>query len=131
MIAVASNATVRKRWMMGLVLLGGLTGVAAFTSDDGPVLCPFRMCTGMACPGCGLTRAVAHAARGDLAGSIRLHPLALPLVTLLGAAFVLRRSPVHRQRFDRWFAPLGIAVGLTMVAVWLIRWRLGLLDAIV
>lgn len=131
MIATVSNANERRRWLTGSVLVGGLAGVAALTGDDGPVLCPFRACTGMACPGCGLTRAIAHAARGDLVGSIRLHPLALPLVALLAAAFVLRRSPVHRQRLDRWFAPTAIAVGLTMVAVWLVRWRLGLLDAVV
>ncbi len=129
MIATVSAAE-RRRWATGFVLLGGLAGVAALTGDDGPVLCPFRVCTGMACPGCGLTRAVAHAARGDLAGSIRLHPLALPLVALLAAAFVLRRSSVHRQRLDRWFAPTAIAVGLAMVAVWLVRWRLGLLDPV-
>lgn len=130
MIVTVSDAAERRRWVTGFVLLGGLVGVAALTGDDGPVLCPFRVCTGMACPGCGLTRAVAHAARGDLAGSIRLHPLALPLVALLAVAFVLRRSPVHRQRLDRWFAPIAITVGLAMVAAWLVRWRLGLLDPV-
>ena len=130
MIAISSTAGVPTRWMRWVIGLGGFGALVAFTDDDGPVLCPFRACTGMACPGCGLTRAITHAARGDLAGSFRLHPLALPLVALLGLVLVLRRSPRHRPRIDRWAAPTALATALVLVAVWLLRWRMGLLDAI-
>ncbi len=130
MIAFSSTTGVPTRWLRAVIALGGFGALVAFTDHDGPVLCPFRACTGMACPGCGLTRAIAHAVRGDLAGSFRLHPLALPLVALLGLVLVLRRSPGHRLRIDRWAAPTALAAGVVLVAVWLVRWRLGLLDAI-
>lgn len=34
---------------------------------EGPVLCPFRLATGLPCPGCGLTRSWVAAAHGNLA----------------------------------------------------------------
>ena len=45
--------------------------------------CPFKAITGIPCPGCGMTRAVLSACRGDFAGAFRYHPLwivAVPLV---------------------------------------------------
>lgn len=45
---------------------------AAFT---GPVLCPMPLVTGVPCPGCGITRALACATRGHLAEAFAFHPL--------------------------------------------------------
>jgi len=67
----------------------GLTGlclVAAFSpagSDDGPVLCPYRLTTGNLCPGCGCTRAVRAITRGDLAAALTLNSWAVLFVTQL------------------------------------------------
>ena len=38
----------------------------ASPSDDGPTLCPVALLTGVACPGCGMSRAMAWLLRGDL-----------------------------------------------------------------
>jgi len=103
--------------------------VAVGTRLDLPVLCPFRLCTGHACPGCGITRAVGALVRGDLAASIRFHPMAMALVIQLAVAFVvgLRRSEslgtVLRNR--QWLVWLNATA---LLATWLIRWRFGLLG---
>ncbi|HEV8297612.1 MAG TPA: DUF2752 domain-containing protein [Acidimicrobiales bacterium] len=47
----------------------------------GPPLCPLRACTGVSCPGCGLTRAAGSIVRGRWHEAMTLHPL-IPLVLL-------------------------------------------------
>lgn len=49
------------------------------TPPDGVILCPVRLLTGHACPGCGMGHAVVFAMRGDWAASFHAHPLGLPL----------------------------------------------------
>lgn len=52
-------------------------------SDGGAYLpCPFRILTGLWCPGCGLTRATHHLLRGDVLQAIRFN---LFVVVVLGA----------------------------------------------
>jgi len=43
---------------------------------EGPVLCPFRLMTGVPCPGCGLTRAFCLMAHGHFAEATHYHALA-------------------------------------------------------
>jgi Protein of unknown function (DUF2752) len=45
------------------------------------VICPFRRLTGLPCPGCGLTRAFAHLAKGEWSAAVLDHPLA-PLLAV-------------------------------------------------
>lgn len=45
--------------------------------------CPFKAISGIPCPGCGMTRAVLSACKGDFREAFRYHPLwivAVPLV---------------------------------------------------
>ena len=45
--------------------------------------CPFKALTGIPCPGCGMTRAVLFACKGDFRKAFHYHPLwiiAVPLV---------------------------------------------------
>ena len=61
---------------------------------DGPVLCPFRLATGLPCPGCGLTRSWVAAAHGDLSTAFAdnlFGPVSLVAVTLAVVAAVLLR----------------------------------------
>lgn len=53
-----------------------------------PPLCPFRLLTGLDCPGCGLTRSVILAFHGRFAGSYMVHLLGIPL-----AVFFLVQIP--------------------------------------
>ncbi len=50
--------------------------------ESGATLCPFRLLTGLPCPGCGMGHALVFALRGDFSGSWRFHPLGLPLLAL-------------------------------------------------
>lgn len=67
------------------------------TVDDGPVLCPFRLVTGLPCPACGLTRSWVHLAHGDAGAAFSHHPagpllfLAAALVVLASVTALLRR----------------------------------------
>ena len=64
-----------------MVGAAGLAVLAAWSPpDDGSLsLCLTRRGLGLPCPGCGLTRSLAHLLQGDLARAMALHPLA-PLV---------------------------------------------------
>jgi hypothetical protein len=59
----------------------GAVGLAVLTmwtppGDASLSLCFTRRVIGLPCPGCGLTRGVAHLIQGDLARAMELHPLA-------------------------------------------------------
>ena len=47
--------------------------------------CPIKFVSGISCPGCGMTRALAAVLRGDAASAFSFHPLwgTLPLLLLL------------------------------------------------
>jgi hypothetical protein len=73
--------------LLALALLAGslLLPFLAFdwvTSPQSLVLCPLRAVTGIPCPSCGLTRALAHLERGHLAQALKFHPFS-PLILLL------------------------------------------------
>ena len=79
--------------LLALGLLAGtlLLPLLAFdwvTAPGSLVLCPLRAVTGVPCPSCGLTRALAHLERGHWAEAVRFHPFS-PLVFLLLLALVI------------------------------------------
>lgn len=100
---------------------------------DGLVLCLFRRALDLPCPGCGLTRAFAHMAQGDLDAALRLHPLS-PLLgaeivlgwVLLGLAAHGVALPPGRLGIDRWL----VATGYLLLAVWMGRLAIGDLTAV-
>jgi hypothetical protein len=42
-------------------------------ASTGPVMCPFRIMTGLPCPGCGLTRSFCHISSGHLMAAFADH----------------------------------------------------------
>jgi hypothetical protein len=111
--------------LLALVLLAGtlLVPLLAYdwvTAPGRPTLCPLRAVTGVPCPSCGITRALAHLERGHWAEAVRCHPF-VPLVFPLVLALVIMLAfelVTHRQiignplkvRRDVWLVFAGLAV---------------------
>jgi hypothetical protein len=110
-------------------------GLLALTtpSDDGPTICVFALCTGTACPGCGMTRAASHLIRGDFASAVDYHPL-VPAAALAVAAgwvwFVLRLTGRVKALSQRTLNVILIGSGVALLAVWVTRLALGTLPAV-
>jgi hypothetical protein len=121
----------RMTWRPGVGLVAAPFAAAVLLAAwdparrGGPPLCPLRACTGVNCPGCGLTRAAGSAVRGRWHEAMTLHPL-IPLVL---AELAVGWFFLVAQRFGR--APMlsrALLVSLlwlnaaAFVGVWL--WRL-------
>jgi hypothetical protein len=114
-----------------LVAIGALTLAQGF--EDTPTMCPFALATGMACPGCGMTRAAGQLLRGDFGAAVAYHPLipAIALLTTLGWGwFVLRRTGRVHPMSDRTLNGVLIATAVALVAVWVIRLATGSLPPV-
>jgi hypothetical protein len=124
-------------WRDRLLLTAPLFGVAFLAlfnpSDDGPTVCPFALCTGLACPGCGMTRAASHLFKGHVVQALVYHPL-VPLVAiqLVGgwAWFVLRRKNLVAPMPARTLNILVIGSAVSLLAVWAIRLLTGALPPV-
>jgi hypothetical protein len=93
------------------VLSGGETG-------DGPVLCPFRLATGLPCPFCGLTRSMLAAGGGDWETSLQLSPLGPVVLVLAAPILVWIAVATARRRRIRLPAPGLAAVSVVVLAAW-------------
>jgi hypothetical protein len=89
-----------------------------------PEVAPFclvRRFLGIPCPGCGMTRALSHLARGEWRAALAFHPLA-PLVAAelaLGwAAAGLAAVSPSPARWPSWVPALLAADGALLVALW-------------
>jgi hypothetical protein len=90
-------------------------------------LCIFQIVTGRPCPGCGMTRSILGLARGDVAASLRMHPLGVVLAGLYFATtaatsvgFVRGGDPVARF-MERRGIQLVVALVVLFVLQWIVR----------
>jgi hypothetical protein len=93
--------------------------------------CAFARLLHRPCPGCGMTRAFRLLHAGDVAGSLHMHPLALP-VALVGVLVALSTigttlqagSPVefYRRPLGRVSLALAVVVYAAAIVVWGLRW---------
>jgi hypothetical protein len=129
---MASSAV--RLWL--LAGLAGLAGLAVLhvwmpSGDPSGAFCLSRRLLHIPCPGCGMTRAFAHLAKGEWGGALALHPLA-PVVALemalgwiaWGAAAVSRqplRLPVRIET-------VLVANAAALCALWLGRAATGTLP---
>lgn len=105
----------------------------ASPSDDGLTICPMAFLTGVACPGCGMSRAIAWMFRGDLERSVGYHPLA-PLVVIIS---VIALVWALGRRFRGWRPPRAAALNgglmvlaVLLMAVWIARLASGTLPPV-
>jgi hypothetical protein len=89
--------------MLAIAAAGGLCLSAALSPADatgGPVVCPFRLATGLPCPGCGMTRAWVFMTHGRVADAVSANPFVLVTMpaaitlVLVVCAVLVRRRPL-------------------------------------
>ena len=124
-------------WRDRLVLAAPLAVIGLLATvqpvSAGVTICPFALITGMACPGCGMTRAASSLIRGDLTNALGYHPL-VPLIALLAvggwAWYLLRRSGRVQPLPTRWMNTILIFTGVMLLGVWAARLLSGTLPPV-
>lgn len=94
-------------------------------------ICFVRRFTGLSCPGCGMTRAIASLARGEWAQAFRFHPLSFVVAAELVAGWLVWGAGLARPSasVERRSVNLAlVANGAALVAVWAARLALGTLP---
>ncbi len=79
--------------------------------------CLFRSATGLVCPLCGMTHAIASLGAGDIGGAFAAHPLA-PLIFLVVVWFSVGLAFKGRMRLfgrDVQAGPMLVGVGIVWV----------------
>jgi hypothetical protein len=127
-----------------LALLALVVGAALPLNwlTGGPSFCPFKLFTGLPCPGCGLTRSAVAFLDGDLSTSLYYHPLGAPIVIaavlfgLVDAWFWWRsRRPGQDAASPSWLlerlalTPAPWVVIAALAVVWLVRLPLYVVGA--
>jgi len=135
----AESGDASRRALYAWVALGVL-GAAAFVllgevpalTGGGFVICAFKRTTGISCPGCGMTRAMAALARGDLWSALQLHPFAPLLLVesvllwLMGARSLLRRGVLDLP--SKLIERLIVWQGAALLVLWIARLATGTLP---
>jgi hypothetical protein len=122
--------------LWALAGLAGLAGLAVLhawepSSDPRSSVCVSRRFLHLPCPGCGMTRAFAHLAKGEWRAAFTDHPLAPLLAAELifgwsaWGVLLARGLPAVRPR---WLDPLLLTHAAVLVALWLGRVATGTLP---
>jgi hypothetical protein len=129
-------ASRRSAWLWALAGLAGLAGAAilhVWVPAYGPEgsICFSRRVLNLPCPGCGLTRAFAHLAKGQWTAALTAHPLA----PVLAAEFLLiwlawGRAALRGLSFPRtaWVERAVLAHLAVLCALWVGRLSTGTLP---
>lgn len=101
--------------------------------DTRSSICLFRRTVGIPCPGCGLTRAFAHLAKGEWSAAVADHPLAPLLAAEFGLGW-LAWGLALRGRFPwaasapSWLPPLLLSQVAVLFFLWIGRLSTGTLP---
>lgn len=140
MSSVAAVLGGSRRRALAAWLLAGVFAAAAWLAlgwlprpeGSSYTICALRRVAAIPCPGCGMTRALGALARGDVAGAVHLHPLAIPLVLEAAALWLLAGWLLWRGRpLAVPPGPLQAALlwhGVAFLALWLGRAATGTLP---
>lgn len=121
-------------WVLaGLAALGGFLFFRVWVPAPGVqnTVCLLRRLSGLPCPGCGMTRAFAHLAKGEWTAAASDHLLAFGLAAELGLAWLVWGVALARRRqvgMPSWFERAVLAHVAVLVAFWLGRVSTGTLP---
>lgn len=125
MTALSSTVfRVGRRWLFAVPVAAALLAATVQPTDGGFTICGLANCTGVACPGCGMTRAAGHLMRGNIAEALRYHPLVLVAVAELLTAWTIwaaHRAGWIRWRRRRWVDVALAATAVLFIVVWIAR----------
>jgi len=122
--AVWTGSRLRRGTIYAIPFVAAIALATIEPSDGSPTICGFANCTGVACPGCGMTRAAGYFLRGHFSEALRYHPL-VPLVLLeMFAAWTIWAA--HQAGWIRWHHRrwVDIIIGGTaalLIIVWIFR----------
>jgi Protein of unknown function (DUF2752) len=121
-----------------LWLLTGLAGLAGLallhfwvpSGDAASAICLSRRLFHLPCPGCGMTRAFAHLAKGEWSAALLDHPLSPALVVELIAGWIVWGLVIAGRPLRLPFRLETLLLGnvAALVAVWLGRVATGTLP---
>ena len=126
----------RSAWLWALAGLAGLAGAAVlyvWVPASGPEgsICFSRRVLHLPCPGCGLTRAFAHLAKGEWTAALVAHPLAPVLaIEFLLIWLAWGRAALRGLSFPRadWMERAVLAHLAVLCALWVGRLSTGALP---
>ena len=101
--------------LLVLLILGALAYVTAFLFGWN---CPVKWLTGMPCPGCGLSRALAALLRLDFRAALRFHPMIFVLPPVVLYALFGKKPLLGTKTRERVLLWSVIVLDIT---IWLIR----------
>lgn len=120
-----------KSWRRLILILGLIVLLIGYALIDPATTvwapkCPFKLLTGLDCPGCGSQRALHALLTGDLRAAWRAHPLLVVALPYLGVGLVLeylrRRSPRVQRLSDIWYGNRAAMVSIGIIfAFWTLR----------
>ena len=119
-----------RRRVIRAATVAGVWVLSALPAALGVQRCAIATLCHLPCPGCGMTRALRLLAAGRVDASLRMHPLAVPV--LVAGALLLTStvwatatlgSPirVHRSLFGRIALALALVAYGAALALWLLR----------
>lgn len=128
--------TRRSAWLWALAGIAGLAAAVVlhlWVPISGPEtsFCFSRRVLGLPCPGCGLTRAFAHLAKGQWSAALAAHPLAPVLaaeIVLLWLAWGRAALQGLPRPQPAWLTPVVIGHVAVLCALWLGRLSTGTLP---
>jgi len=109
------------------LILAGSVLMTAEQMGIGPTFCVFKLATGLDCPGCGMTRALAALLHGDLDSAVHLHPLVVvvfPILTVMWMTLVsevVRNRPLLSNVPYRVLNRFAVVLVVMFVSTWVVR----------
>ena len=126
--AITARSRIGNRSLLAIPFVAAVALAAINPSDASPTICGFANCTGVACPGCGMTRAAGQLFRGNLSEALRYHPLVLLVVAeVIGAwtIWMAHRAGWITWRRRRWADIVIGGTAVLLLVLWAVRLATG------